>query len=232
MATAIEDKYYPYHKVYGGYSSLLWTSVIPRKIMDYLLDMPDGKYTPKDDNEYPRTAFWKYLYYDEANPLDKALPTPAQKKSVLFDPYEPTTPPSDKGYRLIPQYYTKPAQTIGQTRLYVYMGRTIPTDDFTEQLSVVFDIWTHYTLEANTKEMCGYSRLAKMEQCLMAAFHGVNMTGVGSFYFNRSRHGDCGSTPMTDKDSNVGRHIILGLEVKSLTLDEATDIPLSNGFFG
>ncbi len=208
--------WYPYFKVYEGYYDLLNMINVPRKIMDYLLDMPDGYYTPQDNNSYPRTLLWKYLYYDGAHPEQQPLPTPAQKMSVLFSPDNPTSPSTDKGYRLIPQVFIKPAQTDAQTRIYVYMGPTQATSDFEVQLSVVFDIWTHYTQEANTKSEA-YSRIDAIEKCLIAAFHGINMVGVGSFYFNRAKHSACGSDVLDDGDSNVGRRLVLGLQVSSET---------------
>lgn len=228
------SQWYPYIKVYEGFYDLSQTVDIPRKIMDYLLDMPDGYYTPQDDNAKARTRLWKYLYYDESHPENQPLPAPQQKMSVLFDPDEPTKPPTDKGYRLIPQLFIKPSQTDAQTRIYVYMGRTIATDDFEVQLSVVFDIWTHYTNESNTKAAEAYSRVFAIEQAIIEAFHGVHMAGVGSFYFNRAKHSDCGSTTMTDRDSNVGRRLVLGLSVKSETpsgnIADNAD-PIGGGFY-
>ena len=226
--------YYPYNKVYEGFFNLSSTLDIPRKVMDYILDMPDGYYTPKDDNNLPRCMLWKLLYYDEEHPENQALPTPQQKKSVLFDPDMPTKPPTDKGYRLFPQIYVKQAQTEAQTRIYCYMGRTIATDDFSVQLSVVFDIWTNYRQEANTKAAELYSRVYAIEQSILSALHGVHMDGVGSFYFNRAKHGDCGSTPMTDRDGNIGRSLVMGLEVKSETPNgniEDNEVPIGNGLY-
>lgn len=231
----IRSQWYPYPKVYEGYFDLSQTVDIPRKIMDYLLDMPNAEYTPQDNNAFSRCRLWKYLYYDGARPLDNALPTPVQKMSVLFNPDDPTNPPDPaKGYRLIPQEFIKPAQTDAQTRLYVYMGTTMPDNDFTVQLSVVFDVWTHYTEETNTKTDA-YSRLFAITQALIEAFHGVNMKGVGSFYYNRTKHSACGERVFDDGDSNVGRRLVLGLEVKSETLNG--NIPfngarLGNGWLG
>ena len=211
------SQWYPYNKVQEGFFDLSDADEIPRKIMDYLLDMPDGVYTPKDDNKYPRSRMWKYLYYDGARPTDNPLPTPAQKKSVLFNPEAAEKPPTEKGYRLIPQIYIKPAQENAQTRIYCYMGRMIAESDFKVQLSVVFDIWTHYIQESNTKLNEAYSRVGAISQAIMQAFHGVNMAGVGTFYYNRSKHPDCGEDLLSDKDSNVGRRLVLGLEIESIT---------------
>lgn len=231
----IKSQWYPYHKIYEGFYDLSQTNIIPRKIMDYLLDMPNGDYTPIDDNSYARARLWKYLYYDGANPESEPLPTPQEKMSVLFDPDEPTNPPTAKGYRLIPQYYIKPSQTDGQTRIYVYMGRTIAETDLKVQLSVVFDIWTHYTEEASTKISTAYSRVFSISQALMQALHGVNIAGIGTFYFNRSKHPDCTDSPFTDKNSNVGRHLVFGLEIGSESHNspiENNGIRLGNGYMG
>lgn len=227
------SQWYPYPKVYKGFYNLSSTVEIPRKIMDYLLDMPDDKYTAPDDNTRSRVRLWKYLYYDGANPLDEKLPTPKQKRSVLFNPDEPTKAPTKKGYRLIPQIYIKPAQEMAQTRIYVYMGRTIPDSDFTLQLSIEFAIFTHYTQEANAKTMDAYSRCHAIEQCLIEALHGVNMAGVGAFYLDRTKNSACGSEVYTDKDSNVMRRLTFGLEIKSETKNAYPiydNIPLGDGF--
>ena len=228
------SQWYPYTKVQEGFFDLSDTDEIPRKIMDYLLDMPDGVYTPKDNNKYARTRMWKYLYYDGARPTDNPLPTPKQKKSVLFEPDMAEKPPTDKGYRLIPQLYIKPAQENAQTRIYCYMGRMIAESDFRVQLSVVFDIWTHYIQESNTKLNEAYSRVGAISQAIMQAFHGVNMIGVGTFYFNRSKHPDCGENLLSDKDSNVGRQLILGIEIDSTTLngnEENNEVAIGNGIY-
>ena len=228
------SQWYPYTKVQEGFFDLSDTDEIPRKIMDYLLDMPDGVYTPKDDNKYPRSRMWKYLYYDGARPTDNPLPTPAQKKSVLFNPEAAEKPPTEKGYRLIPQIYIKPAQENAQTRIYCYLGRPIAESDFKVQVSVVFDIWTHYLQESNSKLNEAYSRSWAILQCLIEAFHGVNMSGVGTFYFNHSKHPDCGALPLNDHISNVGWRLTLAFEVGSITPNgnaENNEVEIGDGIY-
>lgn len=235
MATT-ESQWYPYDKVYEGFYDLSDTDEIPRRVMDYLLDMPDGTYTPKDDNKRARVRLWKYLYYDGPLPLRNPLPTPKQKKQVLFNPDKYNDPEDkEKGYRLIPQPFTQGVEQVAQTRIYAYMGRTIASDDQHVQLSVVFDIWVHHTQEANTKQDDSYSRLFAMEQAIIEAFHGINMGGVGTFYFNRQKHPDCGTTLLGDGKSNFGRRVILGLEVESNTQNgpiEGNGPNLGKGWFG
>ncbi len=228
------SKWYPYVKVQEGFYDASDSDELLRKIMDYLLDMPDGNgYTPKDDNAYPRCRLWKLLYYDGARPTENPLPTPQEKKAVLFDPNHPERP-TEKGYRLFPQIYSKPAQENAQTRIYCYLGRPIAENDFTMELSVIFDIWTNYTQESNTKLNEAYSRTWSMVQCLIQAFHGVNMAGVGTFYFNRSKHPDCGAVPLTDKQDNVGFSLTMGLELMSTTLngnEENNEVPIGGGLY-
>ena len=212
----VTSKFYPYEKIYKGYSDLSESLLIPKKIANYLLDLLDGHYTPIDDNTYPRTRLWKYLYYDGEQPLKNPLPTAKQKKSVLFDPDEPTKPSDPaKGFRLIPEIFIKPAQTDAQTRIYFYMGSSVPDNDFRIQMSVVFRIWTHYTEENNTRMSTAYSRVSAIEQALFESLHGVNMAGVGAFYFNRAKHSSCRSTPIADGNTNVGRELVMGIEVAS-----------------
>lgn len=213
--TDIHSPYYPYVKVHPSYFDLSASVDLPKKICDYLLDAPGNGYTPQDDNTYPRCRFWKYLFYDGANPLSEPLPGITEKMSVLFDPSSPENPPSGKGYRLIPQAYIKPAQTDAQTCVYCYCDRTVPTNnEFTICLSVVFLIWTHYTYESNT-ETNAMSRTFALEQALIEAFHGVNMDGIGTFFFSREKHPDCGSRVIYDKNTNVGRQLTFALEIST-----------------
>lgn len=210
------SQWYPYIRVQDSYFDLSGSVNIPKKICDYLLDAPAQGYVPPDDNRYARCRFWKYLYHDGPEPLRQPLPGIAQKMSVLFEPTAPENPPTDKGYRLIPQIWTKPSQTDAQTRVYVYLGRTVPSqDDMKIAVSVCFYIWTHYTYELNTRTDA-YSRAFAIEQALIEAFHGVNMDGVGTFFLSRNRHSDCGSRAIYDGDINVGRELTMALEIASV----------------
>lgn len=213
---------YPYLKVQENYYNLSDTVSLPRKICDYLIDAPQRGYTPPDNNDYPRCRLWKYLYYDGAKPLEQPLPTIQQKMSVVFNPDDPQNPPTEKGYRLIPQIFVKQSQENAQTRINVYLGRTVPMDDeFRIALSVHFRIWTHYTYEGNTRSD-EYSRAFAIEQALIEAFHGVNMDGIGTFFFSKFKHPDCGSGVMYDGETNVGRELTIALEI-------ATTVPQGFG---
>lgn len=213
----INSPYFPYIKSQQNYFDLSDTVSLPRKICDYLIDAPQGDYVPKDDNSYPRCRLWKYLYYDDPRPLEKPLPTIKQKMSVVFNSEQPEKPPTDKGYRIIPQIFIPQSQLEAQQRIYIYMGRSMPTsDDLKMALSVTFRIWTHYTHELNTKSD-EYSRAFGIEQAIIEALHGVNMAGVGTFFFSKSVHPDCGSDVAYDGQANVGRQLTIGLEVATTT---------------
>lgn len=214
-----ESRFYPYGKVMPSYYDLSQLPHLSKKVCDYLLDAPNpnaGYITP-DNNEYPRCRFWKYLYHDNANPLSQSLPTIEQKMSVLFDPKSPENPPTDKGYRLIPQIFTKPAKTEAQTMVYFYIGRAFPSsDEYKVCLAVNFIIWTHYQYEANMQSDV-LSRISGIEQALIEAFHGVNMDGIGTFFFSRSKHPDCGSEEFTDGNTTIGRRLTIALEIATTT---------------
>ena len=222
MAVDLRNPYWPYVKAQENYFDLAGSVDLPRKIADYLIDAPVGDYVPPDDNAYPRCRFWKYLYYDGARPLDNPLPSIQQKMSVVFNPDLPQNPPTEKGYRLIPQIFVRQSQEAAQTRVNVYMGRTVPmNEEMRIALAVTFRIWTHYTYELNTRSD-EYSRAFAIEQALIEALHGVNMDGIGVFFFSKAVHPDCGSGVMYDGEANVGRELTIALQL-------ATEIPNAPG---
>lgn len=206
----IKSPYYPYVKVAEGFFNFRQFAEFPRKICDYIIDAPKGNYTPIDDNKYPRARLWKYLYHDGSKPLEQALPTIQQKMSVVFNPEQPENPPTDKGYRLIPQEFIKPAQTEAQTRIYVYMGRTLANDDTKYIASVVFDVFTHYTYETNTKSD-EYSRSGAITAAIIESLNGVNIDGIGTFSMSKRVHPDAGTKPIYDSNTNIGQELVIGL---------------------
>lgn len=224
------SQWYPYQKVQTNNFNFEQFAMFPRLICDYLIDAPQGDYQPKDDNRYSRCRLWKYLYHDGEKPLNKKLPTIKEKLSILFNPNKPTTPPTDKGYRLIPQTYIMQAQDKAQTRIYVYLGRSIAQqDDNTYVVSVVFDILTHYTYELNTKAD-EYSRSGAIVAALIEALNGVNITGIGTFSMSKRVHPDCGTKPIRDNNENVGVELIMGLEMATTTNQEFDDNSNMNFF--
>lgn len=221
------SQWYPYQKVQRNNFNFEQFAMFPRLICDYLIDAPQGDYEPIDNNEYSRCRLWKYLYYDGANPLSKKLPTIKEKLSVLFNPYKPEKAPTEKGYRLIPQTFIKQAQDEAQTRIYVYLGRTIAQqDDNTFVVSVIFDILTHYTFELNTKAD-EYSRSGAIAAALIEALNGVNITGIGTFSMAKRVHPDSGTKPIRDGNENVGIELIMGLEMGTTVTRDMFDSELS-----
>lgn len=200
---------YPYKRV-QDYAWLGGVQNLPKKICDYLLDLPQNGYTPPQTNDYPRVRLMKYLYYDTARPLDEAALTPQQKLSLVFDPYNPTNPPTGKGYRIFPLEYVQQAQTAAQTILRCYIGYITPRDAYRVNISVIFEILTSAVYENNTKS-ASLSRAMAIEQCLWEALNGVNMDGVGAFYSDRRQMPDCGSYAINDGRTNVGRRVTFGL---------------------
>lgn len=105
------------------------------------------------------------------------------------------------------------AQDKAQTRIYVYLGRTIAQqDDNTFVVSVIFDILTHYTYELNTKAD-EYSRSGAIAAALVEALNGVNITGIGTLSMAKRVHPDSGTKPIRDGNENVGVELIMGLEM-------------------
>ena len=213
------SQWYPYLNVQDSYNDLSQLTNLLRLICDYLIDAPKGDYTPPNDNTYARCRFWKFLYHDAAKPLIKKLPSLQEKMSVVFNPDKPENPPTEKGYRLFPQMWVKQSQTDAQTRVYVYEGREVPNDSFRTATAIHFLIWTHYTNEANTKADA-YSRTSAIAQSIIQAFNGVNMTGIGTFMFDKRCHPDCGSRPISDNAMNIGREVVIGLELATTSVND------------
>ena len=211
--TDFRSPFYPYQKVETGANGFMGAQDIPYKILMYLLDLPDKNgYMPIDDNARPRVRLAKYIWYDSGNPLGEALPTPDQKLSMLFDGDVPVLD-SDilkeqhpQGYRLYAQKYWGQSQTEAQTTIKCYMGRTVPVNSSKTELGITFEIACNVNIETNTR-LTAYARSYAIEQCILEALSGVNITGVGTVAFSRANHGDNGSRPIWDGGTNVGREL-------------------------
>lgn len=217
MSIDFASPYYPFEKVQSGYNTFAGAEKLPKKLVDYLLDMPDKNgYQPADDNARARVRLMKYLCYDGANPLGKKLPTPKEKLSVVFDGEAPILDTAEQrekhplGYRLYPLEYWGQAQKMAQTVLKVYMGRVIPNSAFTASIGVYFEILCNYGHE-NTTRTDDYSRSYNIEQCLIEALDGVNIGGAGVVSFSRMEHPDNGSRAIYDQGTNVGRRLHMSL---------------------
>ncbi len=203
----INSPYYPYIKT-DPVTTFLGLEEVPKQVIDYLLNLPLPGYEPPDNNDYPRTQLIKYLFYDDATPLANTLPTTKEKISIVYDAETPTTPPlPQKGFRIYPQTYVSQSQTEQQTILRVYMGRIIPRGKLTE-VGINFDILSSLQYESNLKGMA-VSRSFAIERCILGALNGVNMNGIGSFYYDRNGHPDCGSYQISDERMNVGRRLTM-----------------------
>lgn len=210
--------YYPYEKVIEGANTMLGSERIPMTVLRYLLDLPDAEgYTPSDDNDRPRVRLAKWLYYDGANPLGRPLPTPAQKLSMLYDPDHPAVNTEQEraehpvGYRVYPLFYWYNSQTMAQTTLKCYVSKVIPTSPFKATVGITFDILCS-SVQENNSRTDAYARSYNIEQCIIEAMHGVNMTGVGTIEFSRRVHFDDGSEAIWDDGTNVGRRLTLSID--------------------
>lgn len=211
------SKFWPYEKVQTGYVTMVGAEEIPLRILTYLLDLPDRTgYLPADDNRHPRVRLAKYLWYDGGHPLAQPLPTPEEKRSMLFDGNEPVLNTEEekarhpKGYRLYPQKYWGQSQLVAGTTVKCYLGRIIPVSPYVVSIGLVFEILVNSNQE-NTTKTTAYSRAYNIEQCILEAMHGVNFTGIGVADFSRQAHIDNGSSPIVDEGTNVGRRLKLSL---------------------
>lgn len=182
---------YPYFRVVSGANTLKGAELIPYKILMYLLDLPDSRgYTPPDNNDYPRCRLAKYLWYDGPRPLDNPLPTPAEKRSMLFDPDNPDINTDEdkakhpKGYRVFAQRIIGQSVLDAKTLIKVYPGRILDDNDFWTVIGMQCEIWCNVNYIANTRTTA-YDRTLDIEQCIREAMAGVDIEGVGSVHFSR-----------------------------------------------
>lgn len=203
------NPYFPYNKV-QDFVTMPDAETVLKKIVDYLLDLPMKGYMPPSDTSTPRSRLIRLLYYDTPHPLAQPLPTPEQKISIVFDPESPDVPPTDKGYRIYPMVYPIQAQSEGQTTLKIFMGYAKPNSPFVVEQSVEFQVLTNTAYE-NNQASTSLSRTYQICLEIIRALNGVNIDGVGGFYFNRRIHTECGLEPIADKSQNVGYRLVLGL---------------------
>lgn len=218
---AFENWYEPYKRLVG-YVTLPNADELLRKVLYYLIDMPTPTHQPFTDNRCPRTRISKYLYNDAQRPLDQPIPTVQQKLSLFFDPEKPADAPSDKGYRIFPQIAITEAQENAQTRLYAFMGFVDATNDFTSDISLCFRILCNTSYDSNTKDSA-LSRSWGIVQAIVEALSGVNIDGVGAFYFNRKKNAECAIRYITDDQHNVGYQLVMGLTIMGDKRDNTPD---------
>lgn len=205
-----DNPYFPYQKV-ADYTTIPDAETLLKKIVDYLLDFPMKGYTPPNDTSTPRSRLSRLLYYDVPHPLDQPLPTPVQKISMVFDPESPDVPPDkDKGYRVYPMIYPIQAESMGRTSLKIFMGYAKPISPMRVEQAVMFEVLSNTALEGN-QATTSLSRTYQICVEILRALNGVNMEGVGGFYFDRRQLTDCGLEPIADKSQNVGYRLTMGL---------------------
>lgn len=210
MADATNNPYYPYSKV-AEYTTMPDAEKLLKKIVDYLLDLPMKGYTPPSDTSTPRSRLIRLLYYDTPHPLDQPLPTPQQKISIVFDPESPdVAPDKERGYRLYPMIYPIQAQSEGQTTIKIFMGVAKPYDVNRVEQTVEFQVMTN-TVYENNQAGTSLSRTYQICMEILRALNGVNIDGVGGFYYNRRINVECGLEPISDKAQNVGYRLIMGI---------------------
>lgn len=215
----MESDTYPYERVMSGAARYDGADQIPIKIVRYLLDLPDQHgYVPKDDNSRPRVRLAKYLWHDGDNPLSKPLPTHQEKLSMLFDGEEPDINTDEqkakhpKGYRIFPQMYWGQTEMTAKVALKCFIGRVVPTSEFSARIGLVFQVIVNVNLENTTRTEDAYSRAYAIETALISALHGVNIAGIGTIGFARLALADSGSTPFHDNGTHVGRELHLYVE--------------------
>ena len=87
----------------------------------------------------------------------------------------------------------------------------IPYSPFQASIGLIFELCTFYGMDAATKTTA-YSKLYAMECALLAALHGVNITGVGVVNFDRRMHIDAGSQPYRDDGSHLYRVVKMSID--------------------
>ena len=205
-----DNPYFPYSKV-GDYATLPDAETLLKKIVDYLLDLPMKGYTPPTDTSTPRSRLIRLLYYDEPHPLNQPMPTPQQKISIVFDPESPDVPPDpQKLYRIYPMIYPIQAENMGRTTLKIFMGYAKPNSVMRVDQAICFEVLTNTALE-NNQASISLSRTYQICVEIIRALNGVNMDGVGGFYFDRRQNTECGLEPIADKSQNVGYRLTMSL---------------------
>lgn len=200
---------YPYKRV-QQYNSFAGVEKVTRQVFEYLVDLPQPGYEPPDDNTYPRARFIKYVYYDDEFPLSHPLPTPDEKTRLIYNPTDLAIPQDAPGYRLFPTTKVSQVQTDEQTVVRLYIGQVFPYTPFQAELSLIFDILCNERYETNLKGVTMVRSYA-IEQAILESLNGVNMAGIGTFYFDRNRNSNCSSYNISDDRRNRGRRLTMGL---------------------
>lgn len=206
----VNNPYYPYNKV-GDFATLPDAETLLKKVVDYLLDLPMKGYTPPEDTSTPRSRLIRLLYYDVPHPLEMPLPTVDEKIAMVFDPDYPDKPINEKnGYRIYPMIYPIQAESMGRTTLKIFMSYAKPMSPMRVEQTISFEVLTNTDYE-NNQDGTSLSRTYQICLEILRAMNGVNMDGVGGFYYDRRQNTECGLEPIADKSQNVGYRLTMGL---------------------
>lgn len=182
-------------------------------IITYLLDLPRADYTPADEGA--RADIARMLWYDTADALDRSvnpLPTAEQKKSLIYNPKDPTPDiqKRPKGYRLFLQPRIGETQTEQKTELRVFMGETYPTSDYRAIQAIEFQILCGMSLDVMQG---GISRSYNMLLSIIRALNGVDIGGgSNTIHFNRNFYHFSGSEYFNDGRFNCGYYLHMATE--------------------
>ena len=106
--------------------------------------------------------------------------------------------------------YPIQAQSEGQTTLKIFMGWAKATSSMRIDQSIGFEVLTNTAYENNSGGT-SLSRTYHICVAILRALNGVNIDGVGAFYFDRRQHTECGLEPIADKSQNVGYRLTMAL---------------------
>ena len=182
-------------------------------ILTYLLDLPKGNYTPKDEGA--RADLIRLLWYDTPDALSRtahSLPTAKEKVSLIYKPDvpNPTAKQAPKGYRLFLQQRVTEAQLDQKAELRIFPSYTDPSSDFSAKQGIQFQILCGMSINPLTG---GQSRAYSIALNLLRALNGVDFGGsINVLHFNRIFHRSCGIEPFTDARYNLGYNLFMATE--------------------
>ena len=182
-------------------------------ILNYLLDLPKGSYTPTDEG--PRADLIRLLWYDTPDALSRtahSLPTAAEKTSLVYKPDvpNPSAEQAPQGYRLFLQQRISEAQLDQKTELRVFPSYVDPASDFSAKQVIQFQILCGMSINPLAG---GQSRAYSIALNLIRALNGVDFGGsINVLHFNRIFHRSCGIEPFSDARYNLGYNLIMATE--------------------
>lgn len=193
-----------YARVQERYANYHEQETLIYKVVDSLLDLPRDGYTPFDYGA--RADLMRLIYYDDRNPFAKPLPTPKQKKSLIFNPDRSDNPPDvSKGYRIFLQSRAIEPQERMKTQVHISLGMERPDTDLHSIVELIFVIITGANYEDLVDENGIHrSRTYCIASRIKRALNGVNIAGVGTISYSRKKQTTCGMVEFQDNYFNIG----------------------------